>query len=313
MKAVTGELPTGPGWTYEVKWDGMRVVTHVDGGTVGAWSRNGRDATVAFPELDALGPALAGLDIVLDGEVVALDADGRPSFERLQRRMHVGNRADAVARAATVPVAYVVFDLLQLGGRDLTGLPWSDRRHLLEQLADDLPPGVELARTFDDGPALLDACKARGLEGVVAKRDDAPYLPGTRSRAWVKVKVRQHDEMVVGGWAPGTGSRADALGSLLVGYHEEGDPALRYAGRVGSGFTAASLAEMAELLAPLETDVCPFRPPPPAAVARDARWVRPEVVVEVAYSEWTADGRLRYPVYLGRRWDVDADSVAGPP
>jgi bifunctional non-homologous end joining protein LigD len=313
MKATTGGMPTGPGWVYELKWDGMRVIADIAADGVRAWTSNGRDATAAFPELAALGPALAPVEAVLDGEVVALDDAGRPSFERLQRRMHVTNRVEAANRASAVPVAYVVFDLLSLSGRDLTALPWRDRRRLLEQVADDFPPGIDLAGTFDDGPSLLEVCTARGLEGVVAKRVDAPYVPGTRSRSWVKVKVRRHDELVVGGWGPGTGSRADGLGSLLVGYHDAlGDPLLRYAGRVGSGFTAAELARISRLLAPLGTDTCPFTPRPPAAHARGARWVRPEVVVEVAYAEWTSDGRLRHPVYLSQRHDVDPAAVTRP-
>lgn len=313
MKATSGGLPSGPGWVYELKWDGMRVIAEVTADGVRAWSSNGRDATVAFPELAALGPALAPVEAILDGEVVALDDAGRPSFERLQQRMHVTDRAEAAARATAVPVAYVVFDLLVLAGRDLTTLPWRDRRRLLEQIAEDFPSGVDLAATFDDGPSLLAACEARGLEGVVAKRVGAPYVPGSRSRAWVKVKVRRHDELVVGGWGPGMGSRADGLGSLLVGHHDvAGSPLLRYAGRVGSGFTAAELDRVGRLLAPLATDICPFSPRPPAAHTRGAHWVRPEVVVEVAYTEWTSDGRLRHPVYLGQRRDVDPATVTRP-
>jgi bifunctional non-homologous end joining protein LigD len=313
MKATIGDLPTGPGWVYELKWDGMRVVTEVAGGAVQAWSSNGRDATASFPELAALGPALTPVDAVLDGEVVALDAAGRPSFERLQRRMHVTVPTDVAARAAEVPVAYIVFDLLRLADRDVTGLPWHDRRRLLEQVADAFPPGIELAGTFDDGETLLAACEEQGLEGLVAKRVDARYSPGTRTRAWIKVKVRRHDGLVVGGWGPGLGRRADGLGSLLVGYRPApGAPELRYAGRVGSGFTGPELARMAAVLAPLATDRCPFSPPPPTAQARGAHWVRPEVVVEVAYAEWTSDGRLRHPVYLGQRDDADPAAVTRP-
>lgn len=314
MKAVVGELPTGPGWVYEVKWDGMRVLCDVAPDGVRAWSANGRDALVAFPELAALGPALAPLDALLDGEVVALDDAGRPSFERLQRRMHVSSAAEAGRRAADTPIAYVVFDLLRLGGHDLTGRPWAERRRLLDEIADDLPAGVDVAQVYDDGRALLDAVARQGLEGVVAKRADAPYEPGARSRRWVKVKVRRHDELVVGGWSGGAGNRAGKLGSLLVGVHRRpGDGVLQYAGRVGSGFTVAELDRIAARLAPLATDVCPFDPPPPRDQARGAHWVRPEVVVEVAYTEWTADGRLRHPVYMGERTDVDADAVVRAP
>ena len=313
MKATTGVLPAGAGWVYEVKWDGMRVITEVTPSGVHCWSANGKDCTPAFPELDALVDALPPVEATLDGEVVALDDAGRPSFERLQHRMHVTSVADARRRAEEVRVAYVVFDLLRLNGHDLTDRPWRDRRRLLEQLADDLPPGTDVAPTYDDGPALQKVCEDRGLEGVVAKRVDSRYTPGRRTRAWIKVKVRRHDELVVGGWAPGEGSRAGRLGSLLIGYHPEaGDQTLRYAGRVGSGFTSAELDRMARLLAPLADERCPFVPGPPVAQARGAHWVRPIVVVEVAYGDWTADGRLRHPVYMGQRPDVDPDTVMRP-
>lgn len=313
MKATSGTLPPGDGWVYEVKWDGMRVLADVTPDGVRAWSANGRDALTAFPELDALGPALAPLDALIDGEVVALDAGGRPSFERLQQRMHVSSAAEARRRAAVTPVAYVVFDLLRLGGHDLTGRPWHERRRLLEALADDLPPGVDVARAYDDGPGLLAAAEERGLEGVVAKRTDAIYVPGSRTRQWIKVKVRRHDELVVGGWSGGAGNREGRLGSLLVGFHARpGDTVLRYGGRVGSGFTGDELDRMARRLAPLASDTCPFDPPPPALHRRGAHWVRPEVVVEIAYGEWTAEGRLRHPVYLGERVDVEPASVVRP-
>jgi bifunctional non-homologous end joining protein LigD len=314
MKATSGPLPTGPGWAYEVKWDGMRVLAEVGPEGVRAWTSNGLEATAAFPELAALGPALAPVECVLDGEVVALDAEGRPSFERLQHRMHVTMVAEALRRAAEVPVEYIVFDLVRLGGHDTTGLPWSDRRRLLEGLAEDLPPGTGVAQVFEDGEGLLAAATERHLEGVVAKRVESTYLAGGRTRSWVKVKVRRRQEMVVGGWAPGEGNRAGGLGSLLVGYHDApGAPELRYAGRVGSGFTAAELTRVERLLAPLAVAECSFTPRPPPLHIRGAHWVRPEVVVEVEFGEWTGDGRMRHPVYLGERIDKDAADVVREP
>lgn len=313
MKATSGPLPAGDGWVYEIKWDGMRVLAEVTPDGVRAWSANGRDAGTAFPELSALAAALAPLDALLDGEVVALDAAGRPSFERLQHRMHVASATEAARRAADTPVAYVIFDLLRLGGHDLTGRPWRERRRLLDQIADALPAGIDVARVYDDGADLLAAADRQGLEGVVAKRTESTYVPGGRSRQWVKIKVRRHDELVVGGWSGGAGNREGRLGSLLVGFHAEpGDGALRYAGRVGSGFTSAELDRLAARLAPLAVDGCPFDPQPPALHARGAHWVRPEVVAEIAYGEWTSEGRLRHPVYLGERTDVDPGAVIRP-
>ena len=312
MKATSGPLPTGDQWIYEVKWDGMRVLTEVSPDGVRAWSSRGLDAGPSFPELRALAGALAPVEATLDGEVVALDAEGRPSFERLQHRMHVSSEAEAIRRSAEVPVGYVVFDLLELSGHDLTGRPWHERRRLLDQLADDFPPGVDAATVYDDGQDLLEATRANGLEGVVAKRWDSVYVPGGRTRSWIKVKVRLHDEMVVGGWSGGIGNREGRLGSLLFGYHDGPGGPLRYAGRAGSGFTWAELARVEDRLAALATDVCPFDPPPPALHRKGAHWVRPEMVVEIEYGEWTSEGRLRHPVYLGERTDKVPEDVVRP-
>jgi bifunctional non-homologous end joining protein LigD len=314
MKATSGPLPTGPDWAYELKWDGMRVITEVTAGGVRAWSSNGREATATFPELAALGPALAPVECTLDGEVVAIGPDGRPNFGRLQHRMHVATVAEARRRAADVPVELIVFDLLRLGGQDTTALPWRDRRRLLEQLADDLPPATSLSTVFDDGESLFAASRQQNLEGVVAKRRGSPYVPGARTKSWVKVKVRRRQEFVVGGWASGEGRRANGLGSVLVGYHDApGMPELRYAGRAGSGFTDAELDRLAAELVPLALDACPFTPTPPALHSRGARWVEPRVVVEIEFGEWTSDGRLRHPVYLGERIDVDPAAVVREP
>ena len=313
MKATSGPLPTGDGWAYEIKWDGMRVLADVEPDGVRAWSTTGRDVAVSFPELAALAPALAPLGALLDGEVVALDGRGVPSFERLQHRMHVTSAVEAGRRAAEVPVAFVVFDLLRVDGHDLTGRPWTERRALLERIADDLPPGVDVAPVYDEGIDLLAAAEARGLEGVVAKRRDSTYVPGGRTRQWIKVKVRRHDEWVVGGWSGGAGNREGGLGSLLVGAYDEPGGPLRYAGRVGSGFTVPELARMGRRLAPLAVPDCPFDPAPPALHRKGAHWVRPEVVVEIAYGELTSEGRIRHPVYLGERPDVDPAKVVPPP
>ncbi|MET0727726.1 MAG: non-homologous end-joining DNA ligase [Acidimicrobiales bacterium] len=311
MKATSGPLPAGDGWTYEVKWDGMRVLAFVDAGTLRLQSGNERDVTVSWPELVELPGALAAETALLDGEIVATDAAGIPSFGRLQQRMHVANAAEAARRAGEVPITYVVFDLLHLDGHDLTGLPLVDRRRLLGQ---GLEPEAswQLSPLHDDGPALLGAARERGLEGVVAKRVESRYEPGKRTREWLKVKVRRRQEMVVGGWIPGEGNRAGRIGALLVGYHDHagsGGP-LRYAGRVGTGFKEADLTRLAGLAEDLVTDHCPFDPPPPRAdLARGATWLRPELVAELAFAEWTGDGRLRHPSFLGLRTDKASADV----
>lgn len=313
MKAVAGDLPTGDGWVYEIKWDGMRAVVAVDGGQIRLQTVNGKDATDSFPELEGLGPALEVGSAVLDGEIVAFDEQGRPSFSKLQQRMHVADRRVAAARAQSVPTVLVLFDLLALDGRSLVDVPWAERRRLLEELV-PTGPHWQVPAVHDDGRALLDAATANDLEGIIAKRADSRYRPGSRTREWVKVKVRRRQEFVVGGWAPGKGGRSGRIGGLLVGYHDEpGSAPLRYAGRVGSGLTESELAVLGDLLADQVIDDCPFDPPPPRAQAAGAVWVRPELVVEVGYGEWTSDGRLRHPTYMGRRIDKDAADVTAAP
>ncbi len=310
MKAISGDLPAGEGWTYEVKWDGMRALAFVDGGRLRIQSANERDVTASWPELAGLPDALAATTALLDGELVATDDHGRPSFGRLQQRMHVSSPAEAARRAAEVPVTYVVFDLLHLDGHDLTSLPLVDRRRLLDQLMDP-GPSWRSSPQHDDGVALLAAADERGLEGVVAKRTDSTYEPGRRTRTWLKVKVRRRQEMVVGGWVTGEGGRAGRIGALLVGYHDHpGGGPLRFAGRVGTGFTDAELQRLAHLAAPLVVAQCPFDPPPPRAeLRRGPTWLRPELVAELAFAEWTEDGRLRHPSYLGLRDDKAACDV----
>jgi bifunctional non-homologous end joining protein LigD len=309
MKAVSGELPPDDGrWAYEVKWDGMRVLAHVAAdGAVRLRSANGNDATTTYPELAALRDAVPGHDVVLDGEVVAFDDSGRPSFSRLQHRMHVGVTAEARRRAEEVPVVIVLFDVLRIDGVDATPLPYLDRRRLLADLVGEGGPWLVPEHRTSDGAALLEAAKVRGLEGVMAKRVDSPYLPGKRSPAWVKVKVRRRQELVVGGWHPGEGNREGRMGSLLVGYYE--DQRLHFAGKVGTGFNDAELGRLGALLADLAIDECPFDPPPPRLIERTARWVRPELIAEVEFAEWTDGGILRHPSYLGLRTDKAATDV----
>jgi bifunctional non-homologous end joining protein LigD len=224
MKGVLGDLPRPAeqaAWSYEVKWDGMRVIACVDGRRAQLWSANHIDVTRRFPDLAGVGPAMGRRAAVLDGEVVAFDAAGLPSFATLQARMHVDDPVEARRRAAAIPLLYAVFDVLHFDGHEVTGLSFERRVQLLDDLFDDEPNWRRVDR-FDDGPALLAAVIARGLEGVMAKRRDSPYTPGRRSSTWRKVKVRQHAEFVVGGWLPGTGARAGRLGALLVGYHDDG-------------------------------------------------------------------------------------------
>jgi bifunctional non-homologous end joining protein LigD len=310
MKATSAEHPpVGDDWAHEVKWDGMRVLARLAGGTVTLMSTNGLDATTRFPELAGLAEA-CGCDAVLDGEVVAFDAEGRPDFGLMQHRMHVATAHEAARRAVDVPVSLALFDVLWLDGNDTTAVPWRRRRALLEDLVEPAA-AWRVPAVHDDGPTLLAVARERRLEGIVSKQVDSLYLPGKRTTQWRKVKVRCEQEFVVGGWWPGEGNRTGGLGSLLVGVYDPDAPGrpLRFAGKVGTGFSAAVLADYERLLAPLATDRCPFDPPPPAALARRAHWVRPEVVIQVQFGEWTADGVLRHPSHVGRRIDKDPADV----
>ncbi|HUW02744.1 MAG TPA: non-homologous end-joining DNA ligase [Acidimicrobiales bacterium] len=310
MKAASGDLPEGDGWIFELKWDGMRLVIRIEDGHAAAFSANGNDVTVRFPELEALAAALDGIDCVLDAEAVAFDGDGRPSFGQLQRRMHLTNPTEARRRAVEIPVVLAVFDVLEIDGRSTTELAWQQRRQLLERLLED-GSHWRLSTVHEDGASLFAAAEQQGLEGVMAKRVDRRYQPGRRSPDWLKVKTRRQQEFVVGGWARGRGARSAELASLAVGTFDDG--VLRFAGRVGSGITGAEATTLETALGELAADQCPFEHEPPAGPGPRLTWVTPELVVEVAFAEWTSDGRLRHPAYLGRRIDKDASDVVREP
>ena len=309
MKAVTATLPSDEhGWAFEIKWDGVRVLSAIESGSVRLRSSNGNDITARYPELQALAEALANHAVVLDGEVVAFDEAGRPSFGRLQSRMHLANAREVRLRAETVPITYVVFDLLELDGHEVMPLAYSERRRLLTALVpDDGGWTVPAAHGAGDGSALMDAVRARGLEGVMAKRVDSPYLAGKRSSSWIKAKARLRQEFVVGGWQAGEKGREGQIGSLLVGVYDR--TTLRYCGKVGTGFTMRELTRLASVLGPLAVDESPFEPAPPRPIARVAHYVRPELVAEVEFGEWTSEGILRHPSYLGLRDDKNPTDV----
>jgi len=318
MRATTGPTPTDDtGWAYEIKWDGMRAVAFCDRGELRLASSNGIDATVRFPELAPLATSLAANRVILDGEIITFAPDGRPDFGLLQHRMHTSNAVAAAEGAAAQPVVYAVFDILWLDGIDVTSVPYLERKGLLGRLVEQGPTWTVPQPELGSGAALLTAVADRGLEGLIAKRTDSTYEIGRRSSAWRKLKVRRRQELVIGGWLPGEGNRSSTLGALLVGYHDpssgSGSGPLRYAGRVGTGFTDRELGELLAALAPIARDASPFDPPPPGPVSRHARWVDPTIVAEFAFAEWTADGVLRHPSYLGRRLDKDPSRVVREP
>ena len=307
MLAVpTTELPRDDAaWAYEMKWDGMRALIAVEGGRVRATSRQGNDATSRFPELQGLGRALGSTAVVLDGEIVTLGDDGRPSFERLQPRMQAGSDRAVRTLVETTPAVVMLFDILWLDGHATTALPYTDRRRLLERLGLAGPAWQTPPTTVGHGATVMDAARTLGFEGIVMKRLDSPYLPGRRSDAWRKLKLEGRQELVVGGWLPGKAGLAGRLGSLLVGWFDDAG-ALRYAGRVGSGISGTTRDDLERRLAPLTRKTSPFTDVP---ALPDPHWVTPKLVVEVAFHEWTGAGVLRAPRYKGLRTDKDAREV----
>jgi len=305
MLAKSGPLPKGGEWAYEIKWDGVRALAFIEGGRVQLINRNLRNVTARYPELRELGRALGPREAILDGEVVAFGPDGRPSFQRLQRRMHLTSDAQVRRLAQSEPVAYVIFDLLWLDGRSLMERTYAERRAALTELELAGPRWQVPGHHVGDGAALLEASRRQGLEGIIAKRLDCPYMPGRRSSGWVKVKNFRRTDVVVGGWMPGEGGRSGRIGALLMGSYEDGE--LRYAGRVGTGFTEAELLRLQKLLEPLARDSSPFSGTQPP---KGARFTEPELVASVDYGEITEGGTLRHPSYKGLRDDVDPHDVA---
>ena len=316
MLATTAPLPSAErqaGYTFEVKWDGVRAISYIERGRLHMESRNLRDITPRYPEIGGLVGALHGIDAVLDGEVVAFNEHGKPSFGLLQHRMHVASDVEVRRRMESIPIAYLIFDVLWLDGRLLVNEPWTSRRAVLEGLGLDGRDGCwQVPSTHPgEGSALVAATRANGLEGVVAKKMDSSYEIGRRSRCWLKVKNFARQEVVIGGWLPGQGSRENRLGALLAGYYDDAGQ-LRYAGRVGTGFTDQELRRLGGLLAPLARETSPFVDPVPAPRGM-ARWVEPRLVADVDFGEWTSDGTMRHPSYKGLRDDKDPSEVRREP
>jgi len=290
LASLSKEMVSGPQWVYEEKYDGIRAVAYRDGDRVRILSRTGQDLTAGFPGVvDAL-RGLPDRDSVLDGELVVFDANGLSRFQLLQRR-------GIDPRTRTV---YVVFDCLRSEGRDLLRRPLEERRkRLLELIGRRAGPLMLSRRLPRNGEKALATARAKGWEGIIAKLASSPYEPGVRSRDWLKVKVRGESEFVIGGYTPPQGSRAE-FGALLVGLYDHAK--LRYTGKVGTGYTHETLRDLGSMLKRLHTDESPFDPPPRIA---GAIWVKPRLVAQLAYAEWTADGKLRQPAFLGLRTDKD--------
>jgi bifunctional non-homologous end joining protein LigD len=317
LAASAGTLPDRlAGWAIEPKWDGIRVIAEVSAKGVRLWTRNGNDKGPQFPEIVRALTALAsaGGPLVLDGEIVALDGRGRPlRFQALQGRMHAESEQARARHAATTTTAFVAFDLLADGDRPLTSLPFSERREALEarvparrnaivRRGESVRCGTAAARK------LFARAREEGWEGVLLKRVDAPYVAGKRTPDWRKVKLEREQEFVIGGYtAPTHGAARDHFGALLVGYYDARG-ALRYAGKVGTGYTVPMLALLARKLAPLRRTTSPFVDAPRAGAA-STTWVQPVLVAQVRYNEMTEAGILRQPSFLGLRDDKAASEV----
>jgi len=296
LATSTDVLPSGAGWVFEPKWDGYRALVRVRDGEATLRSRNGNDLTTRFPGVArAIALAVRAPSAVLDGEVCALDDTGRSDFGRLQRSEGL--------------LVFVAFDLIELDGEPLLRRTYLERRGELARLLDTSGPGVLLSPSFDDGAALEQAAREHGLEGVVAKRTASPYQPGRRSPDWRKLKLKARQELVIAGFTRGKGRRSSGIGALLLGVN--GPAGLRFAGSVGTGFSDRELDRLELLLTPLRQKDSPFRELPslPRTLSGDLIWVEPVLVAEIEFAEWTRDGRLRAPVYLGLRDDKQAADV----
>jgi bifunctional non-homologous end joining protein LigD len=296
LATLASEVPSGRGWSYEVKWDGYRAIARVAGGEATLTSRRGNDLTTRFSSVArALERAVKTPDCVLDGEVCALDEQGRSSFSVMQQ--------------GSGPLVLYVFDVLEVDGEPVLDLPLAERRKRLGTLLDRRLTAVRVSEAFDDGPALLRAAEEQSLEGIIAKRSDSPYRPGRRTREWLKIKTHGSQEFVIAGYTKGQGRRSSRLGSLVLAVNRGGE--LHYVGNCGTGFTDEELDRLMGKLRPLERKTSPFAvvPKMPKVRRDDVVWVTPSLVCEVEFAQWTHDGRLRAPVYKGLREDKRAAEV----
>jgi len=317
MYATLGhELPRGGGWVFEPKYDGMRVIAEATPRQVRLMTRNGKEKSEQFPEV-VLGlrelVRRAGRPLLLDGEIVARGRRGRAAaegdFQRLQARMHLRDHDEILRLATEAPVSLVVFDLLREGRTGLTRRPWSERRERLEALFDEAGDpadrSVRPSETSTRGATMLTRARRAGWEGIIAKRTDVRYQPGSRSDDWLKLKLQYRAEFVVGGYTEPRRTRP-YFGALLLGAYDSAGEFV-YVGHTGGGFTREGLAEMYERLQRLERRTSPFITPP--RTNELAHWVAPKIVVEVKFAEWTSDHLLRQPIYLGTRDDKAARDV----
>jgi bifunctional non-homologous end joining protein LigD len=291
MKATLGTLPSSDdGWAYEIKWDGHRTVVHVTGSSVRLQSTSGKETSERWPEVLDIAPSVNADSAILDGEMLVIGEDGRPSFDLVQRRDPTRH-----------PAMFHAFDVLAINGTDTIDLPYTARRQLLVDVVEPGDHWAVPAHHLGGGRALLDATAEQGLEGLIAKRLDSVYRPGVRTRDWLKIKNRFRVEVVIGGFTEGGGNRSSTFGSLLVGIEEERVETggrLRFAGGVGTGFDQATLESLTEMLRAHTSELCPFDPQPPRPVVRGATWVVPTLRAVIDIAEFTNDGHVRHASFV---------------
>jgi bifunctional non-homologous end joining protein LigD len=316
MLAKPGKLPENyDDYGFEIKWDGLRAIAYIAAGGITVQSRNRKEITAQYPELAALAAALGRRRVVLDGEIVALGEDGRPSFASLQHRMGRKSVAAIEKLAVTIPVSYMIFDVMYLDGDMLLEQPYRHRREVLRSLELEGQWWRTPLSRAGEGPAMIAASKGVGLEGVVAKRLDSRYEAGKRSGAWIKIKNQHRQELVIAGWIPGGGRRSGKVGAILTGYYDvSADEAtqrgwpqrLVFAGKVGTGFSDLTLDRLREAFAALHSSTSPFAEEPPY---KDAVYIEPSLVGEFEFTEWTQHHTLRHPSFKGLRTDKEPTAV----
>lgn len=300
LATLVKEPPAGDQWLHEIKFDGYRIGCRIRGGRVTLISRNGKDWTAAFPEVADAASKLGVRDALLDGEVAMVLPDGRTSFQALQNAF--------AGTASRAPLVYFVFDLLRFDGKSLEALPLEERKARLRKLIGRRKTGrIRFADHVEaHGEEFFEQACRMGLEGIISKRRDLPHRPG-RHGGWLKTKCTLRQEFVIGGFTDPEGMRS-GLGALLIGYYE--GERLVFSGKVGTGFTNKSALELRARLNVLKQPKCPFDPPPPGSLGRHAHWVKPALVCEVVFTEWTSDGKIRHPSFRGLRADKKPREVA---
>lgn len=316
MLASPAKLPLDDNqYSFEIKWDGIRSILYSTEGQIMLTSRNLRNITSQYPEIQQLEGMLNGQQVILDGEIIALDKNGHPSFSLLQHRMGLRSTTIIKNKMIEIPVTYIIFDILHFNQKSLMDLPYTERRHILEKLNLSGTNWQTPAYQQGSGKEILAAVSALELEGIVAKRLTSNYIPGKRSEDWLKIKNQHRQELVIGGWLPGKGQRSDGIGSLLLGYYditlqqarkENKHQHLLYAGKVGTGFTKSDLHKLLTLLTPLHRNTSPFAT---SNLPTSAIFVEPQLVGELEFTEWTPNQTLRHPSFKGLRNDKSAHDV----